>query len=167
MKQSNSQYFASIITGGLPDAAAVVQGAPGGRQIEGTVSFYQTPQGVLVTAAVRGLPVNRMACAQPICALHIHEGGSCSGTAGKPFANALGHFNPGNCPHPYHAGDLPPLFVDRTGFAWMAVLTDRFRLPDVTGKTVIIHAKPDDFTTQPSGGAGDMIACGVIAPVRR
>ena len=167
MKQSNSQFFANVIQNSLPDAAAVLQGAPRGRQIEGTVSFYQTPQGVLVTAAVRGLPVTRMACAQPIFALHVHEGTACTGTAADPFANAGMHFNPQGCPHPYHAGDLPPLFSDRTGFAWMAVLTDRFTVADVLGRTVIVHARPDDFTTQPSGNAGDKIACGVITAVRR
>lgn len=167
MKQTNSQFFASVIADSLPDAAAVLAGAPGGRRMEGTVSFYQTPMGVLVTAAVRGLPVTRMACAQPIFALHIHEGNACAGTPGDPFAAARGHFNPGNCPHPYHAGGLPPLFADRTGFAWMAVLTDRFRVQDITGRTVIIHEKPDDFTSQPAGNAGDRLACGVITPTKR
>ena len=167
MKQTNSQYFASVIQNRLPDAAAVLQAAPDRRRIEGTVSFYQTPQGVLVTAAMRGLPVTRMACAQPIFALHIHEGSSCTGNAGDPFAGAGTHYNPAGCPHPYHAGDLPPLFADLTGFAWMAVLTDRFRVPDILGRTVIVHSQPDDFTTQPSGNAGAKIACGVITPTRR
>ena len=167
MKQTNSQYFASVIQNRLPDAAAVLQAAPGGGRIEGTVSFYQTPQGVLVTAAVRGLPVTRMACAQPIFALHIHEGASCTGNAGAPFADAGTHYNPAGCPHPYHAGDQPPLFADLTGFAWMAVLTDRVRVPDILGRTVIVHSRPDDFTTQPSGNAGAKIACGVITPTRR
>ena len=54
-----------------------------------------------------------------------------------------------------------------TGFAWMAVLTDRFRVPDILGRTVIVHSQPDDFTTQPSGNAGAKIACGVITPTRR
>ncbi|WNX84158.1 superoxide dismutase family protein [Agathobaculum sp. NTUH-O15-33] len=164
---TNTQYFANVMGNSLPDAAAVLQGAPNGRRIEGTVSFYQTPQGVLVTAAVRGLPVTRMACAQPIFALHVHEGTACTGNASDPFANAGMHFNPGGCPHPYHAGDLPPLFSDRTGFAWMAVLTDRFTVRDVLGKAVIVHSKPDDFKTQPSGDAGAKLACGIITPTRR
>ena len=42
------------------------------------------------------------------------------------------------------------------------MLTDRFSINDVIGKTVIIHAKPDDFTTQPSGNSDGKIACGVI-----
>lgn len=167
MKQTHSQHFASVIQNQRPDAAAVLRGAPNGRHVEGTVSFYQTPQGVLVTAAVRGLPVTRMACAQPIFALHVHEGGACTGNASDPFADAGMHYNPGGCPHPYHAGDLPPLFADQAGFAWLAVLTDRFRIQDVIGRTVIVHAKPDDFTTQPSGNANGKLACGVIAGAQR
>ncbi|MBO5702703.1 MAG: superoxide dismutase family protein [Clostridia bacterium] len=33
--------------------------------------------------------------------------------------------------------------------------------------TVIIHDTPDGFTTQPSGNAGNKIACGEIVGVRR
>ena len=167
MKQTNSQYFASVIQNRLPDAAAVLQAAPDRRRIEGTVSFYQTPQGVLVTAAVRGLPVTRMACAQPIFALHIHEGSSCTGNAGDPFAGAGTHYNPAGCPHPYHAGDLPPLFADLTGFAWMAVLTVCFMVPHTLRSTRIVTRLPDESLFRSTGNAGAKIACGVITPTRR
>ncbi len=39
----------------------------------------------------------------------------------------------------------------------------KFTIDEIIGKTVIIHAKPDDFITQPSGNAGEKIACGVIS----
>ena len=48
------------------------------------------------------------------------------------------------------------------GKAYLKVLTGRFRLEEVIGRTVILHRDPDDFHTQPSGNAGTKIACGVI-----
>ena len=63
--------------------------------------------------------------------------------------------------HPHHAGDLPPLMsVD--GYAWSAFYDDVLELYNIVGRAVIIHRNPDDFTTQPSGNAGEMMACGVI-----
>ena len=94
-------------------------------------------------------------------AFHIHEGRDCGG---EGFADTGGHFNPGNTEHPRHAGDLPPLLSDN-GRAFMQVLTGRFRVDEVIGRTVIIHSHPDDFHTQPSGNAGTKIACGVICRV--
>ena len=92
---------------------------------------------------------------------HIHEGNCCCGNEQDPFAGTKGHYNPNGCPHPYHAGDLPPLFAN-DGEAWMAVLTNRFTLNDILSRTVVVHDKPDDFTTQPSGNSGRKIACGII-----
>lgn len=72
-----------------------------------------------------------------------------------------GHFNPGNTLHPNYAGDLPTLLGNQ-GRAYILVLTDRFRVSDILGKTVVIHGDPDDFHTQPAGNSGMKIACGVI-----
>lgn len=96
-----------------------------------------------------------------IYAYHIHSGAKCTGNAEDPFKDTLQHFNPQNNGHPYHAGDLPPLFGNY-GFAWNAVFTARFKISEVIGKTIVIHANPDDFITQPSGNSGTKIACGVI-----
>lgn len=74
------------------------------------------------------------------------------------------HYNPKNCPHPEHAGDLPPL-LSCNGFAFQIFYTDRFVPEEVLGKTIIVHAASDDFTTQPSGNSGIMIACGEIKSV--
>lgn len=48
------------------------------------------------------------------------------------------------------------------GNAYMKVLTGRFHVEQIIGRTVILHSNPDDFHTQPSGNAGTKIACGVI-----
>ena len=56
---------------------------------------------------------------------------------------------------------MPPLFIN-DGYAFMIFLTDRFKVDEIIGRTVIIHSMPDDFTTQPSGNSGMKIACGVV-----
>ncbi len=146
----------------LPHAVALIEG----RGIRGTVKFFEQTGGVLIVADIEGLPVPREACGNTVFAFHIHGGASCSGNESDPFADAGTHYNPNSCPHPYHAGDMPPLFA-ANGRAFLAFLTDRFRVSEIVGKTVIIHDRPDDFTTQPSGNAGNKIACGVIVGVRR
>ena len=71
------------------------------------------------------------------------------------------HFDKDKNAHPYHSGDLPPLFGNN-GTAWNVVLTDRFEPDEVLNKTVIVHGNMDDFKTQPSGNAGNKIGCGEI-----
>lgn len=141
-------------------AIAKIKGSSDYPNLHGTVTFKQTRSGVLVTAEVCGLPCENK-CNSEIFAFHIHNGTCCTGNSKDPFADADAHYNPGNCPHPYHAGDLPPLFSNR-GYAYMSVLTDRFTVKEIIGKVIIIHDQVDDFTTQPSGNAGTKIACGKI-----
>lgn len=144
-----------------PQAMAVVRGSEAYPDIQGDVRFYQLPQEVLVVGGIMGLPLPEGQCNDRIFAFHIHDGSECSGNAQDPFADSGMHYNPQDCLHPYHAGDMPPLFGN-DGSAFLAFLTNRFSVPEILGKTVIIHDKPDDFTTQPSGNAGEKIACGKI-----
>ena len=144
-----------------PAAIAKIFGSPEYEGIKGTIRFYQTKAGVVVVTQVTGLPRTDDTCRQPIFAFHIHSGSACTGNETDYFADSMTHYNPGNCPHPYHAGDMPPLF-GASGNAFSVFLTDRFNVKEIIGKTVIIHSDPDDFTTQPSGNAGTKIACGVI-----
>lgn len=129
-----------------PGAIAYVRGND--NNVFGKVRFYKTPRGVFVRAEIDGLP-----SPYGIYAFHIHEGNDC--------ANPGTHYNPGKLPHPYHAGDLPPLF-SANGRAFSVFLTDRFALRQIIGKTVVLHTGPDDFTTQPSGDPGKVLACGEI-----
>ena len=149
-----------------PHAMALIKGSKDYPQIRGNIRFFQTKKGVLAAIEVSGLPASSNKCENHIFAFHIHSGGSCSGNENDPFADALTHYNPDNCPHPHHAGDMPPLF-GCNGNAFSAFLTDRFSVDEIIGKTVIIHSSPDDFTTQPSGNSGTKIACGVINRIRR
>lgn len=145
---------------GQPQAAASIAGSKQYPGISGDVRFYQTRAGVIVLAEINGLPRSDRPC-QKVFGFHIHEGTSCDGAMDDPFADAMSHYNPGNCGHPYHAGDLPPLFGNN-GFALSLFLTNRFSVNEVIGRAVIIHSGPDDFTTQPSGNSGTKIACGII-----
>ncbi len=144
-----------------PGAVAHIRGSEDHPQLRGTAAFYPAAGGVFVVTQVCGLPWSQAACGKDIFAMHIHSGAPCAGTSEDPFADTGMHYNPKDCPHPAHAGDLPPLFSNR-GYAFCAVFTNRFTLEQVRGRTVILHAMPDDFTSQPAGNAGKKIACGVI-----
>ena len=136
-----------------PDAVALIRGGSDFPDLWGEVRFYQKTKGVWVVAHIYGLPKNA-----GFLGFHIHRGSLC---AGADFAEADGHFDPEGVKHPDHAGDLPPL-LSYGGEAYQAVLTGRFRVADVLGRTVVIHQNPDDFHSQPAGNAGRRIACGEI-----
>lgn len=146
---------------GRPQARADLTGGGDYPGVRGTVRFYQTDRGVVVRAEIGGLPQGEAPCQGRVFGFHIHAGTDCGGSSEEPFANAMSHFDPGGCQHPYHAGDLPPLFGSG-GLAIAVFLTDRFSAEEVIGRTVIVHDHPDDLTTQPSGNSGTKIACGVI-----
>ena len=167
MISSNTQAFCHRLTR-RANAWAAVRGNQTHPRLLGSVKFFQTQAGVLVLAEIWGLP-GQEENPSGIFGFHIHSGRSCGSTPEREnseafspeFTEAGGHLNPQENPHPLHMGDLPPLFA-RNGYAWTAFLTSRFTIRDILGRTVIIHAGPDDFTTQPSGNAGAMIACGEI-----
>ncbi len=144
-----------------PDAQAEINGSEKYCSIRGKVKFYCTNYGTLVAAEITGLPHCACKCQSSFFGFHIHGGNCCNGNEKDPFANAGTHYNPTNSEHPCHAGDLPVL-LNSGGYAFSVFLTDRFNVSEVTGKTVIIHSAPDDFTTQPSGNSGEKIACGII-----
>lgn len=138
-------------------ASACIHGGEAHPGISGKVTFTPCGKGTLVSARISGLPESETG----FFAFHIHEGADCRG---QGFSDTGGHFNPRGRAHPMHSGDLPPL-LSCGGEACMEVLTGRFRVQEVIGRTVVIHSLPDDFRSQPSGNAGDKIACGVIRNV--
>lgn len=147
-----------------PAATARIRGSKSYPFLRGRVNFVPVNDGVLVVSLIKGLPSASGDCDEGVFGFHIHEGRSCTGTDSDPFADTMGHYNPGDCPHPQHAGDMPPLF-ENCGTAFSVFLTNRFEISEIIGRTVVIHSKPDDFTTQPSGNSGTKIACGVIEKV--
>ncbi|MGQ0544395.1 MAG: superoxide dismutase family protein [Betaproteobacteria bacterium] len=135
-----------------------------GNKIIGEVNFEQLPGGkVRVIAHLDRLKPNAEH------GFHIHEVGDCSSGDGM---SAKGHFNPFGKPHGHfgsaerHAGDLPGLKSDKSGRAKLATELDIIALSpgpgSIIGKSVIVHADPDDYKTQPTGNAGARLACGVI-----
>ena len=142
----------------IPEVFAEINGSRKYPGLKGKVTFAEVYGGTVVTTFVEGLPDNPYG---NFYGFHIHEGENCTGDAEDPFKNAGTHYNPKNTAHPMHAGDMPVLMGNK-GMAWCSFYTDRFYPEDVVGKTIVIHDMPDDFRSQPSGGAGEKIACGVI-----
>ncbi|MCH5273973.1 MAG: superoxide dismutase family protein [Lachnospiraceae bacterium] len=150
-------FFLSLLNENRPDAVAVLHGNAEHPDINGIVQFYSLPEsGILIAAEITGLPENE-SDSPAFFAFHIHENGDCSGS----FENTGSHYNPDNVPHPEHAGDLPPL-LSNDGYVWMIFYNGYLTIPMLLNRSLIIHRDSDDFTTQPSGNAGEKIACGVI-----
>lgn len=140
-----------------PCAYAYVQGQ---QNIEGTICFYSCLQGSIIIYEIKHLPLKEE-CQNGIYAFHIHEGDTCQNDTNVQYEKTLGHYNPEHCEHPYHLGDLPPLFATK-GKAWGIVYIDKFQPQEIVGRTIVIHEHADDFHSQPAGNSGNKIACGEI-----
>lgn len=150
-------------TAEMATATATMMGADGAEH--GTVTLEQTPNGVLLTAELTGVPAG-------VHGFHVHETGACE----PPFQSAGGHFNPTDANHGFldeggpHAGDMPNIHVPEPGDLMIEVLNpmislnegDEGYLMDEDGSAILIHAGGDDYRTDPAGDSGDRIACGVI-----
>ena len=156
-----STYLIPDLLKKRPCAYAEIYGSEAYPDIIGLARFYTVRNGVLLVLEVNGLPSGETPCAPSVFGCHIHEASQCTGNAEDPFADTRAHLNPKQCPHPEHAGDLPPLFGN-SGYAFMSVFTARFTAEEIINRTIIIHAAADDFTSQPSGSSGKKIACGQI-----
>lgn len=148
-----------------PTAFARVRGGKLAPCIDGNVFFYQLQGGVYIKAYITGIPdTNAEGEMTRFHGFHIHENGNCQvGTESEPFPNTGGHYNPSDSQHPFHAGDLPPILAS-DGIGILSVYTTYFTVADIINKSVVIHDRFDDFTTQPSGNSGLKIACGKIMP---
>lgn len=103
-------------------------------------------------------------------AVHLHENGDCSAA---DASSAGGHWNPSASQHgqwgqdPFHRGDIGNLVPGDNGTATLTMTTDLWKVGDgsagdVVGRSIVVHAKEDDFKTQPTGNAGGRIGCGEI-----
>jgi superoxide dismutase, Cu-Zn family len=167
----SSVILIAIFVGGhaLANDATKVKMLNAKGQEVGEATFTETPNGILLRLT---LSPNHPGIAPGTHALHIHQTGKCE----PPFKSAGDHFNPLGKTHGFlsesgpHAGDFPNIHVPDKG-----ALTVEFEVPqlslkqgkntlrDSDGSALVIHAKRDDYKSDPASEAGDRIACGVIA----
>lgn len=153
--------FAAGTTAGLA-ATANLKDANGNGV--GTVTLAETPNGVMLDAELTGLPPGKHG-------FHVHTTGKCE----PDFGAAGGHLQGDTEVHGFivadgpHAGDLPNIHVPENGTLQVEMFapalsfeTGSGALFDGDGAAIVIHAGADDYASQPSGDAGDRIACGVI-----
>jgi superoxide dismutase, Cu-Zn family len=143
-------------------AKAALQDAQG--KAVGTVMLTQVPKGVVIRVELTDQPPGWHG-------FHVHAVGKCE----PPFQSAGGHFNPESHKHGVaadqgmHAGDLPNLYVAKDGTATVEFIDPMISLGsgantlfDADGSALVVHAKADDYKTDPAGDSGDRIACGVV-----
>jgi len=144
-----------------PSATAQLM-AKSGSNISGTVNFVETGGALRIDAKVAGLTPGEHG-------FHVHEVGDCSA---PDAASAKGHFNPASKAHgrhdsaEHHGGDMPNLVANAQGEASYSVELKGVTLSGpmgVAGRSVVVHADPDDYKSQPAGNSGKRVACGVIA----
>ena len=137
-----------------------------GRPV-GTVTLNEDSNGVTIK-------VDASAIAAGTHGVHLHEKGLCEG---PKFESAGAHWNPQSKQHGRdnpmgaHLGDLANFEIDQAGAATtsftvagvtMSGATNA--LADADGTSLVVHAKADDYRTDPSGNSGDRVACAVLAP---
>lgn len=126
----------------------------------GDVQFRPSVAGIVMQVKVEGLTPNTTH------GFHIHEKGRCEAPG---YKSAGDHLNPGKHSHGSpssslkHLGDLGNIVANNKGIAEKEILMNDLKdVHEIIEKTVIVHDKADDFSSQPAGNAGDRIACGII-----
>lgn len=136
-----------------------------GSLVSGKITLTPMGGGVHLTGVIGGLPANSTH------GFHVHEKGDCSAA---DATSAGPHFNPAGSAHgkaggtPHHAGDMDNITADAEGVARVDVHVAGVTLgggaaSDIANRALVVHASPDDYTSQPAGNAGARVACGVIA----
>jgi superoxide dismutase, Cu-Zn family len=144
--------FALTAVATLADAA--------GKSV-GSVTMSDVTNGIVLSGSFTGLSGTEQA-------VHVHTVGLCEG---PKFVSAKGHWNPAMRMHGFdnpkgaHRGDMPNLRIGKKGTATLTSFIGGVSLADLLdadGASVIIHAGPDDYVSDPAGNSGDRVACGVV-----
>ncbi|OGH59903.1 MAG: superoxide dismutase [Candidatus Lindowbacteria bacterium RIFCSPLOWO2_12_FULL_62_27] len=152
-------------TSAVASAIAVLHPTETGA-VKGWVKFAADAGGVKIHAELEGLTPGPHG-------FHIHQYGDCSSSDGSL---AGGHFNPEGMPHggpdteSRHVGDLGNIEAGEDGRAVYDRVDPRLSLSGaqtIIGRSVIVHAKVDDLTSQPAGAAGARLSCGVIGVAKQ
>ena len=174
--------FASLIStllflgmaGQADPGAQAMAGITGPGGVSGSAVLREGPQGVVVELELQGVPPGWHG-------VHFHEKADCSD---PKFQKSGGHINHATAKRPHGLlnpggpdfGDLPNVHAGADGVVKARLYSQlvsiagaggRPALTDADGSAIVIHAKADDYVTQPIGGAGDRIACGTITPAKR
>ena len=139
-----------------------------GSLVSGKITAVPMAGGVHLTGTVGGLPPNSTH------GFHVHEKGDCSAA---DASSAGPHFNPFTTAHgkaetgAHHAGDMDNVVANAEGVVTVDVHVRGVTLGggavnDIAGRALVVHAAPDDYTSQPAGNAGARVACGVITVTR-
>jgi Cu-Zn family superoxide dismutase len=144
-----------------PVAATEVQLIDSAGNAVGVVGVSEDANGVVLRLSASGLPPGTHG-------VHLHEAGRCDT---PDFKSAGAHWNPTNRKHGRdnpegsHLGDLANIQIaaDGGGSSDFSIGATRSALADADGTSLVIHAKADDYKTDPSGNSGDRIACAVIS----
>lgn len=169
---SRSLSLAATLTLGLAlgsapalaaDKGAMAQLKDASGKIAGTITLRDMGNHLMGTIDVSGLTPGDHG-------IHVHTTGQCEG---PKFTSAGGHLNPDGKKHGLknaegpHQGDMPQLAVGADGKAKQEVTVNSTlaAVLDTDGAAFIVHAGPDDQTTDPSGNSGDRILCGVFTPI--
>ena len=146
---------------GEPTGGPIVALVDASGQSVGSVRAWETPGGVTLRIEASGLP-------HGVHGIHIHAVGRCEAPG---FTSAGSHWNPAqrqhglNNPAGAHAGDLPNVTVAANGVLGETVTVANASfatLHDADGSALVLHARGDDYVTDPSGNSGDRIACAVL-----
>jgi len=133
-----------------------------GSTVTGKADFVEKSGGVEISVEISGATPG-------MHGVHLHQNADCSAA---DASSAGGHFNPDNAQHgapdaaSHHGGDLGNITIGANGKGKLKIFVKGLTVAagdhSVVGRSVVVHADPDDLKSQPAGNSGKRVACGAI-----